>query len=884
MSKAFYRFYLLAVCLPLIPSLMVELYYLKAMSGLNNNNIYQLTDTLKQNDITILPEICNNGIDDDNDGLIDSYDSNCPCDNLHFNTACDKECQIIPDSFSTIKMKLRWKSMPISTKDLSFSPTVLVNSLNNDCIVPSLFRFGSNYINQILSFNLVDGSSNRTFSRDTISVLNNREMCIGAVMKNENIYIFNKNRTTGLKSINKNGFKWFNDNVLLSFNKTRYPKLGDFNQDGITEVYCGNIVLNAETGTILINAGTSAGCNFLTNFSTCGLGAHSIAGDITDHPGLELACGNAVYELNINNTNGETGNTYNTIQAPANVKDGFTSMADIDGDGLLDVIVVRNNLMGDGGLWVWNPRSQTIIAETYNTGRDGGMATIADLDGDCLPEIIVVFRNLLNVYSYDKTNYLKLKFNIVINENSGNTVAVPFDLNGDGLLEIIYRDEEALKIFDGRNGALIDQYNLTSITGGDSPTISAVNNGGPAIILVTGMAVDEPDSLRVFCFESATTPWAPARQVWNQTGYHVTNVNDDMTIPRYQQNIAVSFDTDSCAQHTCPQVYNNFMTQATFRTQKGCKVWPSLPDIALDATAVSSCDSIDFCFIIKDRPDTTTQIPLSYYPINRDVVNMPVETIILTADTTCIRLPAIASIDTLAFVVNDRGGTFPTAIDFGFDECSYENNIVKVAVKYTRPEVNLTANPCMGDTYAFRDSTWTLSGQYTYSSGICDSIFYIDLRFENTSDFFISQEICQGDGYDFFGQNITSTGQYTHTLTNQAGCDSLVYLDLSVLPPSEVNQTHAACDAYTWNGQTYTQSGSYTYQTQTKNGCDSTITLNLTISNILRTNHPVTACDNYTWNGVTYNADGDYTYSGQSIQGCDSIATLQLRHPSIHDI
>ena len=49
-------------------------------------------------------------------------------------------------------------------------------------------------------------------------------------------------------------------------------------------------------------------------------------------------------------------------------------------------------------------------------------------------------------------------------------------------------------------------------------------------------------------------------------------VNDDLTIPQYQQNSAAFFDTDSCYLETCPQVYNTFGVQATYRTQKGCQV------------------------------------------------------------------------------------------------------------------------------------------------------------------------------------------------------------------------------------------------------------------------------------------------------------------------
>jgi hypothetical protein len=60
------------------------------------------------------------------------------------------------------------------------------------------------------------------------------------------------------------------------------------------------------------------------------------------------------------------------------------------------------------------------------------------------------------------------------------------------------------------------------------------------------------------------------------------------------------------------------------------------------------------------------------------------------------------------------------------------------------------------------------------------------------------------------------------------GCDSVVFLDLSVLPIVE-HEFSATGETYTWNETTYTESGDYTQTFLAANGCDSIVTLHLTI-------------------------------------------------------
>ena len=94
-----------------------------------------------------------------------------------------------------------------------------------------------------------------------------------------------------------------------------------------------------------------------------------------------------------------------------------------------------------------------------------------------------------------------------------------------------------------------------------------------------------------------------------------------------------------------------------------------------------------------------------------------------------------------------------------------------------------------------------------------------------------------------------------------------------------------ACDSYTWiDGNTYTSSvNTPTFTLTNAAGCDSIVTLNLTI-NISNTGTDIqTACDSYTWiDGVTYNASNNTaTHTLTNASGCDSVVSLNLTISSI---
>lgn len=89
-----------------------------------------------------------------------------------------------------------------------------------------------------------------------------------------------------------------------------------------------------------------------------------------------------------------------------------------------------------------------------------------------------------------------------------------------------------------------------------------------------------------------------------------------------------------------------------------------------------------------------------------------------------------------------------------------------------------------------------------------------------------------------------------------------------------------ACDSLTWiDGLTYSASNdTATYTLTNMAGCDSVVTLDLTINYSNTGVDIITACDSYTWiDGITYTeANNTATYTLSNMAECDSVVTLDL--------
>ena len=189
------------------------------------------------------------------------------------------------------------------------------------------------------------------------------------------------------------------------------------------------------------------------------------------------------------------------------------------------------------------------------------------------------------------------------------------------------------------------------------------------------------------------------------------------------------------------------------------------------------------------------------------------------------------------------------------------------------------------DSYTWIDgNTYTASNNsatYTLTNvNGCDSVVTLDLTINSSNTG--TDVITACDSYTWIDGNTytTSNNTATYTLTNAAGCDSVVTLDLTINSSNTGTDVITACDSYTWiDGNTYTASNNTaTYTLTNVNGCDSVVTLNLTINSSNTGIDVITACDSYTWiDGNTYTASNNTaTHTLTNVNGCDSVVTLDL--------
>jgi gliding motility-associated-like protein len=196
---------------------------------------------------------------------------------------------------------------------------------------------------------------------------------------------------------------------------------------------------------------------------------------------------------------------------------------------------------------------------------------------------------------------------------------------------------------------------------------------------------------------------------------------------------------------------------------------------------------------------------------------------------------------------------------------------------------SLSQSICAGSRTVFGGQTISTAGTYmdtlTSASG-CDSIITLTLSVTPIATTSISQTICGGSSIVFNGQAISTAGTYRDTLTNVAGCDSIVMLTLAVqsILTTSLSQSICAGTSTVFGGQTISTAGTYMDTLTSASGCDSIITLTLSVTPIATTSISQTICggSSIVFNGQTISTAGVYRDTLTNAAGCDSIVTLTL--------
>jgi hypothetical protein len=190
---------------------------------------------------------------------------------------------------------------------------------------------------------------------------------------------------------------------------------------------------------------------------------------------------------------------------------------------------------------------------------------------------------------------------------------------------------------------------------------------------------------------------------------------------------------------------------------------------------------------------------------------------------------------------------------------------------------------CAGESYDYNGESITETGVYNFTfpgANGCDSIFIVYLSVFPTYDVNVEASACEGTSYDFYGTAIVASGTYVQEFTSVSGCDSTITLNITFVESfaSSFDASICAGESYVFENDTLTDSGTYTQAYTTVGGCDSLVTLNLTVLPLSQSTTVAAICagSTYTFNGAQYSDAGNYSALLTGANGCDSVAILQL--------
>ncbi|MDP2310841.1 MAG: hypothetical protein Q8P18_32785 [Pseudomonadota bacterium] len=280
-----------------------------------------------------------------------------------------------------------------------------------------------------------------------------------------------------------------------------YANLTDLDGDGDVEVIVNEYVLDGATGAVLFTldiTGTNWGAPAVADMDNDGTQEILLETDVFD------AAGNLLWSC------GTGGN--GTFPQPVNVD------ADDEGE-LLVAGANRMTLCDDDGTVLWS----------RNYSSYGTAVCVADFDNDGVQEFGFAQSGNFYLIESDGSN----RWVTPVNDSSGLAGCTSWDVDYDGVPEVVFADERDIMVLDGATGAVVVRDpNHGSPTAAETPAVADVDGDGHGDLVYGSMSSDYTG---ITVITGAEGDWPYARPVYNQYTYYGENVGDDLSIPAYAE-------------------------------------------------------------------------------------------------------------------------------------------------------------------------------------------------------------------------------------------------------------------------------------------------------------------------------------------------------------
>jgi len=425
--------------------------------------------------------------------------------------------------------------------------------------------------------------------------------------------------------------------------------IADLNGDSTPEIIIGNTVLNATDGSLFWpEKGYTPG------------GGMSAVADIDLDGKPEVIVGTSAYS-----------NTGQPLWSFTDFIYAFTAIGNFNEDNYPEIVAVSS-----GKIALFDYRGKIIWGPIYISYGGGGVGnpTIADMNGDGIPEIGVVGRYKYVVFQGKDGSELWTSYDI--RDSSGYNSSSAFDFDGDGQAELIHAGNYHLQIIQGKDGSILAKIPNTSGTAYEYPVIVDVDNDNHADIVVASNSNFQSGSCNpqmevgIRVYQDKNNNWPNTRKIWNQHSYHITNINDDGTVPAVEPNSW--------------EVHNTYRAQPVLSGGSTT----GIPDLTIGRLLIID-NGVNQPVTLQVRignaglAPSTANLPLTFYA--GDPANNGTELGTVMLDTLApstyqdVQLPAVflSDLNQDIYAVVDAQNTL--------EECNENNNSVWTSVKEATP-------------------------------------------------------------------------------------------------------------------------------------------------------------------------------------------------------
>lgn len=185
---------------------------------------------------------------------------------------------------------------------------------------------------------------------------------------------------------------------------------------------------------------------------------------------------------------------------------------------------------------------------------------------------------------------------------------------------------------------------------------------------------------------------------------------------------------------------------------------------------------------------------------------------------------------------------------------------------------NPSATPNETTTY-----TCTVSDGYT-TQQVSTTLTVNNPEYEEVTEY-----ICPGESFNFYGTEYSEEGDFPYETTTAQGCEKVITLHLHHYPTYENahTTTEYICPgtSYLFHGQYYSTSGLHPATLETVHGCDSVVWLDLTVypaNDTTLVDQAICTSQVFNFHGVDYNTDTIVYFDTLDNHGCLKVEKLKL--------